>query len=520
MKSHFTRLAASTALALALTAPAQAQSAPEQPGVFSAENLIGWVAQMAVSYGRLIADVRYGSLAVDGHGSLIMRDLQIAGLGRHETCRISLDRLQISGLSFRVQDAATSRLDLSGLSVATACFGMDGAMIAAVIDDDAIRLETVALDARQSFGSGALAMDIEAIAPGLARIEGSADFDYVSAFIPEFFERMSDDYSGETLPDAAPLDGTADLADGPPEMGVGGTLRSAHLSLEDLGGWQKIQPILPPEATSPEALQSLVTETPGTPLHALQQAVVETLQGFVTQPGRMTAEIRPAAPLDFDSSEWSDPEQALLLFAPTFSNAAPTPPLALIANPDDDADPRALGLALAEGKGLPRNPRRAIELLTPLQQDGEVALTLARLTTDADPVAAYAHAMTAAGLGAAGALAALDQIEARLTTEQLIAAQPEVTAPLPEETFASVIALRDAALAQEQGDAVPRSYALALRLAGSAAAAGDGPAQALLTRLEARFADAPAWAELRGAAADQALADWREQDLSTRFSGD
>ena len=177
-------------------------------------------------------------------------------------------------------------------------------------------------------------------------------------------------------------------------------------------------------------------------------------------------------------------------------------------------------MALAEGKGLPRNPRRAIELLTPLQKEGEIALALAGLKAGSDPRAAYAHAMIAAGQGVAGAMAELDRIEARLTTEQLIAAQPGATSALPDEVFTSVVALRDAALAQEQGDGTPRSYALALRLAGSAAAAGDGPSQSLLARLEGRFAGDPAWEELRAAAADQALADWRGMGLAARLSGE
>ncbi|MFV0302282.1 MAG: hypothetical protein ACK5IP_15660 [Paracoccus sp. (in: a-proteobacteria)] len=512
MKPFYRRLAAVAALAFACVSPAAAQTASPSPGFFSADNLIGGLTRAVISYSRMIADIRYGSLAVDGgRGSLVLRDLKIAGLGQYDACRVSLDRLQVSGISLLAQEEAATRLDLAGLSVATRCFGMNGAMIAAVIDDDAIRLDTVALDLTQSAGSGALTVNLEAIAPGLARIEGGADFDYFSFIIPDFFEQIAAGGSDDT-----PADPMAQNA-GEPAMGARGTLSAAHLSLEDLGGWQKIRPILPPGATGPEALAALVNAEPGTPSHRFQQALAGALEAFIARPGRITAEIRPAAPLNFDSSGWNSPDQALALFQPVFSNAAPTPPLALIADPENGADPRALGLALAKGAGLPQNTRRAIELLTPLQQDGEVALALAGLKTATDPGAAYGHAIEAARLGAPGAKAAMDRIEARLTAEQLFAAQPGAETPLPEDAFASLVRIRDAALAHEQGDGVPRSYALALRLAGSAAAAGDGPARALLARLESRFAGDPAWAELRAAAADQALADWRRLGLAQRL---
>ena len=65
---------------------------------------------------------------------------------------------------------------------------------------------------------------------------------------------------------------------------------------------------------------------------------------------------------------------------------------------------------------------------------------------------------------------------------------------------------------------MPRSYALAWRLASSAAAAGDGAARALMTRLEARFAEVPAWAEARDAASDLAMTDWTGKALAARLA--
>ncbi|RQP05851.1 MAG: hypothetical protein D1H97_10715 [Paracoccus sp. BP8] len=515
--SPFARcLAAGTAISL-LAAGAIAEPAPGS--IFSPANIAAGLVRGALSYGRMLADIRYGGLEIDAaRGGLVLRDLQVAGLGRHENCRISLGRLQVSGLSLWTEETSRLRFDASDLRIANNCFGPNAVMIGVVTGGDSIPLSTLSVDLHQSAGSGALLADIEAISPGIARLESSADFDYISLFSPDFFEKLAERGAGGTPPDAeaAPDDLPADEA---PRIGLRGTLRAAHLSAENLGVWERLKPLLPPEASSPEALQALLTAEPGSALHETQQGLVRALRAFLAEPGRVTAELRPAEPVAFDSTLWTGPEDAAALFRPRFSNAPPTPPVALIADPQAGQDDRALGLALAEGRGVPQNARRAITLLTPLQEDAEVALTLARLTAEGDPAAAYGHALRAAAQGAEGAAAALDRIEALLATADLLAAQDPAGTEPPGDAFASAVALRDAALAHEQGDGVPRSYALAWRLAASAAAAGDGPARALMARLDARFGADPAWIEARDQAADLALADWTRQDLARRLSG-
>jgi hypothetical protein len=526
------RLATGSALAILMAGTALADAAPVSNSVFSPANIAAGLLRTAVSYARLVADIRYGALEVDGaRGALILRDLQIAGVGKHERCRVSLGRVQVSGISLWAQENARLHFDISDLAIATNCFGPNAAMIGMVTGGEVIPVQTLAIDVTQNSGSGALIADIQAVSPGIARIEASADFAYVSMFSPDFFEKLAQEQSHDDFATAPPTfdqdgnmipsdeDPFAPSPSDEPEFGLRGTLRAAHLSVENLGVWERLQPILPPDATNPQSLQALVTAPDGSKLHDTQRALVTVLEGFLAQPGRVTAQIRPDAPIDFDSTAWTSPEDALALFPLSFSNALPVPPVALIADPADSTDARALGLALAEGRGAPRNPRRAIELLEPLADDPQIALTLAGLSAETDPAGAYTHALKAADLGATGALAALDRIEAQLPTAQLLAAQAPADADLPEAVFASVVALRDAALAHEQGGGAPRSYALAWRLASPAAAAGDGAAQALLARIEARFGTDADWIKARDAAADQALTDWTGQDLATRLAG-
>ncbi|MFD1796551.1 hypothetical protein FQV27_13540 [Paracoccus aurantiacus] len=526
--------AASAIAALPLSA--SADTAPE-PG-FSAAQLAAGVVRMVLPYGRMIADIRYASMDVDARrGAIALHGLEIVGIDDDARCRIAVGRLNVSGLQFLPGEETRTRLDISDMSIANGCFGPQAAMIGVVTGGDTIPVQRLSLDARQVTGSGAARFDLELVSPAIGRLEGSADLDYFAFYIPDFFERLAEDEDVSGMgagvdgagPDA-PGDGINDPTDGisqdgmaaedkTPEVGVRGTLRSADLSFEDMGLWDRVKVILPPEATSVEGLSGLVSATPGSEMAQIQQDLVDSLVAFIASPGRVTAQIRAETPVAFDSAAWPAIEDAVVALAPEFTNSAPVPPVSLIADPSDAGDARSLGLALARGEGVPQNRRRAIGLLSPIKGDPEVSLTLAKLIGEADATAAYPHAMAAAQGGVAGASVLLSALEGRMPTAALMAAQQAAGTPLTDETFANLATIRDAALAREQGEGVPRSYALAWRLASSAAAAGDGASQALLARLDARFRGDPAWITAREAAADAAIADWTQHRLGTSLAG-
>ena len=486
------------ALILAATG-AQAQG--PQPIISSAE-IAASLLRAATVYGRLFADIRYGAMEADGaNGRLTIRDLRLSHVGGNPNCEVTVGRIGLSGITFWGAEEAQMRADASDISIANNCFGTNAVIVGAFTGQDRINVSLLSLDTRQVSGSGAYAVGIEALAPGLARIEAAGDFDYVALFAPGLLNQMA----------ASPY---AEPPAAEPQVGLRGVLRSAHVSVEDQGLWSRISALMPPETVSPDAIADLVTAPPGSALHGVQQDMADALSAFVAAPGRITAEIRPAQPITFDTTGWQEPDQAIEAFAPVFSNALPTPAVTLMAAPDA-GDARATGLALARGQGLPQNSRLAVEMLTPLADDPEVALALAELTLPADPGAAYAHAQRAAAAGAVPALAVLDRIESRLTVQALLAAQPAADAAVPDAAYASALSLRDAALAQEEGAGTPRSHALAWRLASLAAAAGDVPARSLMARLDARFGTDPAWLAARDQAAQAALADWQGRNLST-----
>ena len=513
-------------------APVPVPPPPPAAGLPSMAEVVAGILRSAVPYASMVVDLRYGSMQADPRrGAITLHDLRVNGLGAASRCTVTLGRLDLSGLALLPADRTEARLEASDLKIANNCFGANAATIGVATGGDSIAVSTLTLDLTQHLNTGAVLADLELSAPGVARIEASGDFDYLALTLPSVLKEMAaaaeDDDDPAATDDSADdtADGT-DAADGQdddtPEVGLRGTLRAAHLTVEDLGLFQRLKPLLPPEALTPEAIDgALITAEPGSPRRPYEEALSGAVKAFIAQPGLVTAEVRPATPITFDTLAWLSPDEALTAFAPRFVNGPASPAVALIADPAAaGTDARATGLAFARGEGVPRNPRRAVELLAPLAEDGEVALALADLTAATDPAAAYGHAQKAAAEGVAGGLAALDRIEAGLPTAALLAAQPAATTPLPDTAFASVAAMRDAALGYETGVGMPRSYALAWRLGSLAAAAGDGPSRSLLDRLEARFKGDPAWAATRDGAADQAAQDWTAQGLAARLKGE
>ncbi|MDO5604352.1 MAG: hypothetical protein Q4G25_04225 [Paracoccus sp. (in: a-proteobacteria)] len=516
------------ALLMAAGTPAAAAPANAGDQIFSGTALTGALIRAAISYGRMIADIRYDSLEVDpARGGVTLRDMRITGIGQHSNCRISLGKMQVSGISFWGADDMRLRLDITDLGIATNCFGPNAAMIGMMTGRDVIPVDLLTVDSRSVASSGAAVVDIELHSAGIARVSASADFDYVSLIAPTILAGLTGQrglYGDDFLSPPGGTDhpfGSPDAGGEPmPEIGLRGMLNAAHVSVEDLGIWQRLSMIMPPDMADPSMADQIVTAQPGTAMRAAEEQLAQAVRGFLTDPGWLTIEVRPDHPVAFDTTTWTAPEDALVVLAPVATNAPPTPPLALIADPGTGgSDPLALGLALAEGRGLPQNPARAVMILSALPESPEAQMALARLSQGTEPATAYRHAQTAAGLGAAGAIALLDRLESRMSTADLLAVQPAVTDALSAADAGSVPALRNAALAAEEGNGVARSYQQAWRLASLAGAAGDGASHALMARLEARFGDDPDWIRARDAAAAQALNDWVSLGLSEVLNG-
>lgn len=399
-------------------------------------------------------------------------------------------------------------MSLRDLSVANNCFGANAGMIGIATGGPTINISDLDISGLQTIGSGRTEIEFALESPDIARLSAVASFDYFSLSSPDLLRHLRE---GPAHDRPVPPAGTAGEPAPPPVPR--GTLRHAHVTIEDRGGLDRLQALLPPDAAG-VAIDGIVTAPAGSPMGDFQRELAEAAHSFLTNRGQMTIEVRPPEPVDFDFVLLDTPDQAIGLFAPRIVEGRASPAVALIADPSDLSDPRALGLALASGQGVPRDPARAVDMLTPFAGEPEVDLELARqFLAMRNPAAAYSHAQSAAAGAMPDAVPLLDRIERTLPLSDILSAQPPATTELPAEVFATTDQTAALALRYARGDGVARSYGLAYRLGLIAAARGHGGAQALIDRLDGDFGQDEAWHPLNRTAIDAANDDWMRLGL-------
>ncbi|MDN5567243.1 MAG: hypothetical protein L0G27_00580, partial [Paracoccus sp. (in: a-proteobacteria)] len=202
---------------VSLPMPSQAEFS-EDFSIFSPAGFAGMVVRSAVSYGRLIADIRYDSLEVDPErGALLLRGLAIKGLGSYSDCRIALESLELGGLSLRSYETTKGSLTARELSVANNCFGTNAAMIGIATGGPTINISTLDISGLQTTGSGRTEIEFALESPGIARITAMGSFDYFSLSSPEFLRQLRDGpaLDGPMPPAGADVDAMPDTSADP-----------------------------------------------------------------------------------------------------------------------------------------------------------------------------------------------------------------------------------------------------------------------------------------------------------------
>lgn len=516
------------------TSVGQTDGRPTAWYAFQPEIILRQFVQWGIVGLRTVADVRYDEMTVDPiTGRLVLTGLDVAGVGPASACRVSVDR---ATLGFgAIDDIAHMRfrLEAAGLDVAPNCADMAGAPVVQAMAPDGLVADRVFAEMVYSFASGGGSLTFQADAPDLALIELVADFDYVAFLNPDMVPR----------PAPEPGDPPRFRSNDPIPVV---RLASAHLAIEDRGAFGRAAPFLPPEASSPDDVrlmigaglsQGFVQMNEGQAATEAQARFARDLSGaaaeFVANGRPLVIETRPEnGPVTLDEDAFENPAELFAALAPRVGTR-PTPPSQLLsadlvvqALTEDgraglsDTDRRVLGLALARGQGVPRAPAQALDVLGDQISDPEIAMALAEASAANAPAQAYAHALTAASGGAAGALGLLDRIEAQLGPETYLPLQRDSAAAPTDAEFASPGAVRAAAHARMTGAGSVRDYGGAYRLANLAAAVGDAASKSLLDEIDSKMRLSSAdetWVALREQMRAAALQDWIDRDLGTVF---
>ncbi|MEM6276761.1 MAG: hypothetical protein AAF714_07390 [Pseudomonadota bacterium] len=488
----------------ALPFAVSAQPAPPAwAELIALDSLLTWAVQTGITAARSQADITYEHLDVAGGGQIItLTGLVIYPiLDSDEDCEIVVERLTLSSSPWGELNDLSVRIDTIGTAFDLGCLPPEARQTLAVLGQDRLTLDHAVFAVDYHVPSAGAALRLTATSEENVEIAVTANADYLA------FE----DAGGEPFPVIF--------------------LEDATLSVANLGLWEKLSPMLPAEMLTPEVLEPLITQQILSPLRdggavvvptATEQAFADSVgqaaSEFVADPRRLVLELRPdgATYMDFYAYEDDGPRpliedtRPLLRTAPS-SDATKVDPQtlqAVLAGNAPTEDMVRVGTALLTGDGAPRNPARAVEILSPMAPtlDGTTLAALSRAAPDARE--AYRFALRASAVGGRGADAALAEAEDALSMEEVLAAQDSVGVP-PQAPSGDGKALRDAALAYLAGTGgTVRNYTAAALHASLAAASGDTAAGAILEELEARFGHDPVWQEAAADVAAQATDIW------------
>jgi TPR repeat protein len=440
-------------------------------------------------------------------------------------CVISIDRLTVRTAAVDEADVVRLKAQASGASAPASCLPPEAQQGTQMLGVDKVSLSRLTFDIDYRISTAAATAHVYGRADDLAAVTASADFSY-------FW-----------------FDGREDM-DNPKPVAI---LREARLTVENLGVWDKVRPMVPPPFTDPAsagaAIEAVLAEAlppfpPGAPADAaatLRETARDGWLAFLADPKALVLEtgFDPEAPVFLDAAVLEEqPEEALGYLQPvvavTSARARATLPVALLQQaadtPDTLSDDERLttGLALASGSGAPRDLSGARTLLEPLAAagNGAAAAGLARALEARDPAAAYSHALVAAASGETQAGALLDRIEAALPFATVLDLQAERVAGVehPASALGDIASVRAQAAMRMTGRGETRSYATAALWSMIGAAAGDAESGDILEEIDERVRlagpeAAATWAAQEASAVNLARSAWISFDLPATFAG-
>ncbi len=523
------RLGLGLIAALALPLPAAAQAAPSLWDLIKPDRIVARMVQSGIMALRSQFDVVYGGISVSPlTGTVTLTDVKAwpkVPWPVDSVCSVSFDRITIHATPVDEVDLVRVKLLTSGAKATLDCLPPPARGAASMLSIDEMSLSRLTMDVDYRISTAGASTHLFALADGLASVTVNSDFDYLW------------------------FDGSQNM-DHPKPVAI---LKSARLSLENLGAWDKVKPMLPPPVVDPAQSDQMIdhffegmlgTSQPGgTEPSAQREPFIASAKSawsaFLADPKELVLEtgFDPAAPRYLNLMDWNDSPDPMLDDLEPRMGLAPAArsailPTALIQKaldtPDQLSDDERLqvGTAFATGTGAPRDVATALSLLAPLADagNGDAALALARAQETRDPAAAYHDALLAASASAAGAAGLLDRLERVLPFDKVLEQQGSLLDGIQRSTdpLASIALIRNEAAMRLTGNGRSRSYAEAELWALIGAAAGDAECQDILDEIDEkiRYAGADAqttWAAQEQASVELARQAWVGFDLPTTF---
>lgn len=516
--------------ALSLTGPAVAQQQKTTLlDLISPDRIVARLIQMGILSLRTQFDLTYGSISASAlTGSVTLTDIKawpLVDWEVDEACSVTIDRLTLATVPLDELDLIRIKAQATGATATPDCLPPVARDGAAMLGIDTIALSRLTLDMEYRVSTAAATSHFYALADGLAALSVNSDFDYVW------------------------FDGSRRMDNPDPVV----FLNSASARVENLGAWEKLAPLIPPEMTDAAQFGPMIdglligmfnldpAAPQSAPMAELSASMKEGWSAFLTDPRSLVLET--GFPHDagryLNLKDWERDLDALLTDLEPRIALRPQParsmlPVALVSKaldaPDtlSEAERVTIGTAFATGIGAPRDLASAETLLGPAVDagNGVAALVLARAVETRDPEKAYELALLAAESGTEGAAGVLDRVEAALPFARVLELQGVLVEGIehPVEALEQLTSVRDEASKRMTGKGRTRSYEIAALWAIIGSAAGDQECAGILAEIDekVRLAGpdaAEVWAAQEANAVELARGAWVGFDLPSSFGG-
>ena len=510
----------STAAALATatildTPAAQAQNnAPPTDILQLLQRISG---QYLVMITRTFVDLTYDTIQVEPKtNNLIVSGLRLypeLDWDQNAECVVEIDRALMGGI--QGFDLVQSVIEFSGVTLSPSCLPPDAGGMLAAFGYQVLTADTMTIDIAYELPTAAADVTVQAAIREVGDVTLSAAFDYLWFRIP------------------------TDGGDDPIPVAI---LESAELAIENGGVWERVEPMVLGQIGDPAAVPPMIqamlgqmfteggTRAPSENETAFVANVASEVERFLRDKNRIVVTAAPQDGLYLDEDLFSSPSAALEALQPELSAT----PLALRSMIDTETLSAALaggsvpedqrlrvGEALVSGIGAPLAPREGQALLMPLADawNGPAAAALAASFQETDVARSYDMSLRALAGGDRTIAGVADQLEARMSLADVLAAQQRAISTWPGNAdykdgsktileSGDVSAMRRLASVALTGQNMPRDYAAAYFWASLAAAAGDRGGVSLRERLDYRFAGNAAWQQTSGEVASEVLKAW------------
>ena len=468
------------------------------------------ILNVGINAARNFVDVRYDDIGFDIiTKNLLVSDIKFSGYPntQFKNCVVTVGRMEFATPEIFNFVNSNVSIEVNNLKVSNLCFDLMTRGMMSSVGIQEIEVPELFLEFNYFFPDSSMEMEIFFELQDYAVFELYSEIPYISSRIPT-------DYQYDPL-----------------------ALQFKEISLNviNVGGWEKITPLIPTELLDPQYAGEVLTDMLGALVgeilleYNLKNQTEEAWQSFVNNSSGLGLQVVSRNPQGsfIGASAFGDLEKLKAAFdVSIYSIDSSNDDLISVKDLNELVDQNWMdwssekkfefGQMLYNGTSAPKNEALALELLQGAADDnfGEAVSLIADIKFEENPILAYQMMLKLGPTSRRSKATFLNEIEQALTIEQILE-QQKVISKYGENRFPDGMDYLSGAMSFLRGQDITRNYRLAYYGALQASARGSSSGKRLVKRIE-NFAenrgieDKEAWTEMLFRVQSDVFSDWKK----------